>query len=116
MSADLSVTPRKVAGDEHVTSSVSRNGRNNPKSTSTGSLMGAVRAAAAGRKSKKEYRRSGDGRGEPGPGVRVSGQPFLTPLPTSPSSASPLSCCCSVTHNLSSIMHCYAVLHAHSVI
>ena len=34
--------------------------------------MGAVRAAA-GRKARKEYRRSGDGRGgEPGPGVRVS--------------------------------------------
>ena len=71
VSADLSVTPRKAAGDEHISNSASRNSRNNPKSTSTGSLMGAVRAAA-GRKSKKEFRRSGDGGRDAAPGARVS--------------------------------------------
>ncbi len=70
--ADLAVTPRKAAGDEHVSSS--RNGRNAPKSTSTGSMMGLVRAAAAVRRSKKDglVRRSADHRGEFGPGIRVS--------------------------------------------
>ncbi|DBA89976.1 TPA: hypothetical protein ACH3X2_004351 [Trebouxia sp. C0005] len=71
-SNDLAVTPRKAAGDEHVSSS--RNGRNAPKSTSTGSMMGLVRAAAAVRRSKKDglVRRSADHRGEFGPGMRVS--------------------------------------------
>ncbi len=66
------MTPRKAAGDEHVSSS--RNGRNAPKSTSTGSMMGLVRAAAAVRRSKKDglVRRSADHRGEFGPGIRVS--------------------------------------------
>ncbi len=70
--ADLAVTPRKAAGDEHVSSS--RSGRNAPKSTSTGSMMGLVRAAAAVRRSKKDglVRRSADHRGEFGSGVRVS--------------------------------------------
>ena len=70
--ADLAVTPRKAAGDEHV--SASRNGRNAPKSTSTGSMMGLVRAAAAVRRSKKDglVRRSADNRGEFGPAIRVS--------------------------------------------
>ena len=74
--ADLAVTPRKAAGDEHT--SYSRNGRQaNAKSTSTGSngMMGLVRAAAAVRRSKKDplARRSGETRGEYGPGFRASG-------------------------------------------
>ena len=73
--ADLAVTPRKGAGDEHASSS--RNGRQpNAKSTSTGSagMMGLVRAAAAVRRSKKDgvARRSGETRGEYGPGFRAS--------------------------------------------
>lgn len=69
------MTPRKAAGDEHASSS--RNGRQpNAKSTSTGSagMMGLVRAAAAVRRSKKDglARRSGETRGEYGPGSRVS--------------------------------------------
>ena len=69
---DLAVTPRKGAGDEHV--NASRNGRNNPKSTSTGSMMGLVRAAAAARRGKKDNlsRRSADAKGEFGPGFRSS--------------------------------------------
>ena len=67
--ADL--TPHK-AGDEHA--SAGRNGRNHPKSTSTGNMMGLVRAAAAVRRSKKDglARRSGENRGEFGPATRVS--------------------------------------------
>ena len=73
--ADLAVTPRKGGGDEHATSS--RGGRQpSAKSTSTGSagMMGLVRAAAAVRRSKKDglASRSGDNRGDYGPGFRAS--------------------------------------------
>ncbi|KAL3134847.1 hypothetical protein ABBQ32_007815 [Trebouxia sp. C0010 RCD-2024] len=74
-SNDLSVTPRKVAADPQP--SASRNARQaNAKSTSTGSngMLGLVRAAAAVRRSKKDglARRSGEPRGEYGPGFRAS--------------------------------------------
>lgn len=71
------MTPRKAAGEAHPYPSASRNGRQpNAKSTSTGSngMLGLVRAAAAVRRSRKDglARRSGEPRGENGPGFRAS--------------------------------------------
>lgn len=91
VNADLSVTPRKVAADPQP--SASRNARQaNAKSTSTGSngMLGLVRAAAAVRRSKKDglARRSGEPRGEYGPGFRASagskGPAVVVPCPAWP--------------------------------